>query len=165
MVTVVGILISIAAAYTALGFHNIFDYWALVSTTFLAPPFATFLLGVFTRSVRGTPAFVGMLTGIIAAMAHFVLYRLGYLHYPSELLMDFYGGFYGFCASLVVTVALTMFERTRRSAESSPAPELRGLVYWEATASVNKKQPWYRTPAALAWAAAVLVTVLNILFW
>jgi SSS family solute:Na+ symporter len=165
MVTVVGILISIAAAYTALGFHNIFDYWALVSTTFLAPPFATFLLGVFTRSVRGTPAFIGMLTGIIAAMVHFVLYRLGYLHYPSELLMDFYGGFYGFCASLVVTVALTMFERTRRSAESNTAPELRGLVYWETTASANKEQPWYRTPAALAWAAAVLVTVLNILFW
>ena len=104
IVTVVGILISIAAAYTALGFYNIFDYWSLVSTTFLAPPFAIFLLGVFTRSVKGTPAFIGMLTGILASMGHFALYRFGYLHYASELLMDFYGGFYGFCVSLIVTL-------------------------------------------------------------
>jgi hypothetical protein len=49
--------------------------------------------------VKGTPAFKGMLTGILAAMAHFLLISFGYLHYASDLLMDFYGGFYGFFAS------------------------------------------------------------------
>src|SRR5579883_1435116 len=47
IMTVVGIFISIAAAYTARGFPDIFDYWALVSTIFVAAPFATFVLGVF----------------------------------------------------------------------------------------------------------------------
>jgi solute:Na+ symporter, SSS family len=165
VVTVVGILISIGAAYMALGFYNIFDYWALVSTTFLAPPFAIFLLGVFTRSVKGTPAFIGMLTGILAAMVHFLLYRFGYLHYASDLLMDFYGGFYGFCVSLIVTVTLTAFQGIRRSEESLSATDFRGLVYWETPASQIKTQPWYRTPIAVAGAAAVLVIILNILFW
>jgi len=164
VVTIVGILVSIAAAYTALGFYNIFDYWALVSTIFVATPFATFLLGVFTRSVKGTAAFIGMLTGIVAGVGHFALYRLGYLHYASELLMDFYGGFYGFCANLMMTLAVTAFERTRRSKELH-AGDLRGLVYWETSTSDSKTQPWHRTSVALAGAAVVLVIVLNILFW
>src|SRR5437016_8126621 len=82
--TVFGIRLSVAAAYVAIGFHNIFDYWALVSTIFVAAPFATFLLGVFTRTVNGTAAFIGMLVSIVAGISHFVLYRYGYLYYPSD---------------------------------------------------------------------------------
>ncbi|MFN8009691.1 MAG: sodium/solute symporter [Terriglobia bacterium] len=165
IVTVAGILISIAAAYTALGFYNIFDYWSLVSTTFLAPPFAIFLLGVFTRKVNGTSAFIGMLTGILASMAHFALYRFGFLHYASDLLMDFYGGFYGFCVSFVVTTGLAFFQQLRRPDGSPMARDLRGLVYWETPRSQDRTQSWYRTPWAMSVAAAALAIVLNIFFW
>lgn len=153
-VTVVGILISIAAAYAGRSFPSIFDYWALVSTTFVAAPFATFLLGVFTRHIGGKAAFTGMLTGILVTASHFFLYKLGYLSYASDLLMDFYGGFYGFSLNLVTTLIVSWFE-------ASPArPNLEGLVYWD-----RKGKLLSRSSAAWAIAALILAIVLNIIYW
>ena len=157
--TVVGILVSIAAAYTARGFPNIFDYWALVSTIFVAAPFASFLLGVFTRRVGGTAAFCGMLAGILGTITHYVLYRLGHLSYGSDLDMDFFGGFYGFSTNLVVTLLVSLFERTR------PLQQLQGLVYWDTPSPSRAMTPFYRSPEALALGATVLVIALNIIFW
>ena len=157
--TVVGILVSIAAAYTARGFPNIFDYWALVSTIFVAAPFASFLLGVFTRRIGGTAAFCGMLSGILGTLTHYVLYRFGYLHYGSDLDMDFYGGFYGFPTNLVVAALLSIFERPR------PLQQLQGLVCWDTPSPSRAATPFYRTPEALALGAVALVIVLNIIFW
>jgi SSS family solute:Na+ symporter len=157
--TVAGILISIAAAYTARGFPNIFDYWALVSTIFVAAPFATFLLGVFTWRIGGLAAFCGMLAGILATVAHYILYRLGYLHYGSDLDMDFYGGFYGFCVNLVVALVVSIIRPEHRR------ERLEGLVYWDTPRPEQSSVPFYSRPVALALAAAALVIVLNIVFW
>jgi SSS family solute:Na+ symporter len=157
--TIVGILISIAAAYTARGFPNIFDYWALVSTIFVAAPFATFVLGIFTRRVNGVAAFTGMLAGILGSIGHYVLYRLGYLHYGSDLDMDFYGGFYGFMINLVVTLLVSCVEPPHG------VEGLEGLVYSNTPQDAGKSKAFYRTPAALAMGAALLVVILNIIFW
>lgn len=159
VVTVVGILLSIGAAYTARGFPNIFDYWALVSTIFVAAPFATFVLGVFSRKVGGTAAFIGMLAGIFATVGHYVLFRFGYLRYGSDLSMDFYGGFYGFSVNLAVALTVSWF------LTEPPRQQLEGLVYWETPKPPRTSTPFYRTPVALAIAAGVLVTVLNLIFW
>ena len=159
IVTIAGILISIAAAYTARGFPNIFDYWALVSTIFVAAPFATFVLGVFTRRLNGVAAFTGMLAGILGTVGHYVLFRLGYLHYGSDLDMDFCGGFYGFVINLLVALLVSCFEKTRNS------QGLEGLVYWHTPRPQHEPRPFYRTPAALAIGAAILAIVLNLLFW
>ena len=159
VVTVVGIVISIVAAYTARGFPSIFDYWALVSTIFVGAPFATFLLGVFTRRLNGVAAFTGMLAGILGSIGHFVLYRLGYLHYGSDLEMDFRGGFYGFMINLMVALLISCFEKPR------PPEELKGLVYWDVPRPPQESRSFYRTPAALAIGAAILVVALNIIFW
>ncbi|HEX5482487.1 MAG TPA: sodium/solute symporter [Terriglobia bacterium] len=158
-VTVAGILLSIGAAYTARGFPNIFDYWALVSTIFVAAPFATFVLGVFSRNVGGTAAFIGMLAGILATLSHYELYRLGFLHYGSALEMDFYGGFYGFSTNIVVTFIASWFG-------SKPIrQQVEGLVYWDTPKPPRTLTPFYRTPVGLAIWAGVLVIVLNIIFW
>jgi SSS family solute:Na+ symporter len=154
LVTIVGILVSIAAAYAGRAFPSIFDYWALVSTIFVAAPFATFLLGVFTRHIGGTAAFIGMLTGILTTAGHFALYRLGHLSYGSDLLMDFYGGFYGFSLNMVVTLIISWFETP------PPSQKVEGLVYWD-----RKGQLFSRSSAALALASLILVIVLDILYW
>ena len=159
LMTVVGIFFSIAAAYTARGFPDIFDYWALVSTIFVAAPFATFVLGVFTRRVGGNAAFTGMLAGILATFGHYILFRFGCLHYASDLAMDFYGGFYGFSANLIVTLLVT------RVGGARGPQKLPGLVYWDTPKPDQRSRPFYRTPVAWAIASAVLVLVLNIIYW
>jgi SSS family solute:Na+ symporter len=155
IVTVVGILISVATAYSAQAFPNIFDYWALLSAIFVGAPFGTFVLGVFTR-VDGTSAFCGMLAGIATTVGNFFLYHYGYLHYGSDLAMDFDGAAAGFFANVLVAELLTL---VRRSAVDNPAGS------WLGKANRSNPQPWYATPEALAVLSATLMIVLNILFW
>jgi SSS family solute:Na+ symporter len=155
IVTVVGILISVATAYSAQAFPNIFDYWALLSAIFVGAPFGTFVLGVFTR-VDGTSAFCGMLAGIATTVGNFFLYHSGYLHYGSDLAMDFDGAAAGFFANVLVAELLTL---VRRSAVDNPAGS------WLGKANRSNPQPWYATPEALAVLSATLMIVLNILFW
>ena len=58
--TVVGILISIGAAYLAAKFNNIMDMLQLVFGFVNAPLFATFLLGMFWKRTTGHGAFFGL---------------------------------------------------------------------------------------------------------
>jgi SSS family solute:Na+ symporter len=68
IITVVGILISVACAYAATRFNNIMDMLQLVFGFVNAPLFATFLLGMFWRRTTGHGAFFGLLTGTIALL-------------------------------------------------------------------------------------------------
>jgi hypothetical protein len=65
--TVVGVIISIGAAYIALGFKNIMDYLQLLFSFFNAPLFAAFLLGMFWKRTTGHGAFWGLVSGTSAA--------------------------------------------------------------------------------------------------
>ncbi len=58
--TVVGIALSVAAAYATTRFNNIMDMLQLVFAFVNAPLFATFLLGMFWRRATGHGAFFGL---------------------------------------------------------------------------------------------------------
>jgi SSS family solute:Na+ symporter len=101
--TVVGIVLSVAAAYATTRFNNIMDMLQLVFAFVNAPLFATFLLGMFWRRTTGHGAFFGLLTGTLAAALHHGLMLprgalagikggfLGVLHtYPSEMAQNFW---------------------------------------------------------------------------
>jgi len=156
IVTVVGILISIATAYSARRFSNMFDYWALLSAIFVGAPFATFVLGIATRRVQGTAAFLGMLAGILVTIGHYVLYEVGYLHYGSELAMGFYGAAYGFFANVATAMVASLFQ-----SPNQPLSTVR--LTWQDPD--QKPQRWYATAGAMAGGAALLMVVLNIVFW
>jgi len=66
-VTVVGILLSIGAAYFASMWTNAMDIIQLVFGFVNAPLFATFLLGMFWSRTTGTGAFVGLVSGTAAS--------------------------------------------------------------------------------------------------
>ena len=61
VVTVVGILLSIACAYFARQYNNAMDVIQLVFGFVNAPLFATFLLGMFWSGTTATGAFLGLL--------------------------------------------------------------------------------------------------------
>ena len=67
MTTVVGIALSIATAYLAQQYNNIMDLLQLVFGFVNAPLFATFLLGMFWKRTTGHGAFIGLLSGTLAA--------------------------------------------------------------------------------------------------
>ena len=67
VVTVVGILLSIACAYFASLYNNAMDVIQLVFGFVNAPLFATFLLGMFWARTTGTGAFLGLLGGTVTS--------------------------------------------------------------------------------------------------
>ena len=68
--TVFGIAISVAAAFVARQFNNIMDLLQLVFAFVNAPLFATFMLGMFWKRATGHGAFIGLLSGTLAAAVH-----------------------------------------------------------------------------------------------
>ena len=60
--TVVGVALSIGAAYGATLFNNIMDFLQLVFSFVNAPLFATFMLGMFWKRATGNGAFFGLLS-------------------------------------------------------------------------------------------------------
>jgi SSS family solute:Na+ symporter len=64
VITVVGIVLSIGAAYFASMYYNAMDIIQLVFGFVNAPLFATFLLGMFWKRTTGTGAFLGLFGGI-----------------------------------------------------------------------------------------------------
>jgi len=69
LITLFGILFSIATAYLAASFNNINDFLQLVFSFVNGPLFATFLLGMFWKRATGHGAFWGLVMGTLAAAA------------------------------------------------------------------------------------------------
>jgi SSS family solute:Na+ symporter len=157
LTTVIGVAISIGTAYLALHFENMFDYWALLSSIFIATSFATFFLGVFTKWVTSTGAFYGMLAGFATAITHYALYERGIIHYGSVMEMDFYDGTWGFSVNAAVAMLVSL------AGSRKPDQELSGLVFWLRD-RVAVKHVRGLSPATLAIAVAVLTITLNVIF-
>jgi solute:Na+ symporter, SSS family len=171
--TVFGIAASVACAYTAAKFNNIMDVLQLVFAFVNAPLFATFLLGMFWRRATGHGAFVGLLTGTIAAAVHHGLslpagaevgIKGGWLsvvhHYPSEMAQNFWTAIWAFSACFLATAAVSLVTRQRRTEQ-----ELTGLVYALTPKPKDEGVPWYERPTVLGAGILALTVVLNIIFW
>ncbi len=169
--TVVGIAVSIAAAYVAASFNNIMDLLQLVFAFVYAPLFATFALGMFWRRTTGHGAFTGLLAGTLAAAAHHGLTLpvgagvgikggyLGTLHtFPSELAQTFWTAIFAWVTCFAVTIAVSLATRPR------PADELRGLVYSLTPRTTDRDLPLRARPWVLAAAVLALTAALNLIF-
>jgi SSS family solute:Na+ symporter len=172
--TVVGIAVSVAAAYFAAHFNNIMDLLQLVFAFVNAPLFATFLLGMFWKRTTGHAAFTGLLSGITAAAIHHgltqpqgaaSLVKGGWLGsvvhvYPSEMAQNFLTAICAWSACFVITIVVSLVTRRKKSDE-----ELRGLVSSLTPRSHDSARVWYQRPAFFGVIVLVLVAMLNVIFW
>jgi SSS family solute:Na+ symporter len=172
MATVFGIAVSVAAAYVATRFNNIMDMLQLVFAFVNAPLFATFLLGMFWKRATGHGAFLGLLSGTIAAAIHHGLTLpqhavagvkggwFGVTHtYPSEMAQNFWTAIFAWSACFVVTILVSLMTRAREE------NELVGLVYSLTQRPKEGHLNWYQRPATLGVIVLLMTLVLNIIFW
>jgi len=170
--TVAGIALAIAAAYVAGAFNNIMDLLQLVFAFVNAPLFATFALGMFWRRTTGHGAFVGLLSGTLAAAIHHGLTLpagvqpgvkggyLGVLHtFPSELAQTFWTAIVAWVTCFIVTILVSLATRPR------PADELRGLVYSLTERPSDSGLPLRSRPWVLAVVVLALTVALNLVFF
>jgi SSS family solute:Na+ symporter len=176
MTTIVGILLSVAAAYLANSFNNIMDVLQLVFAFVNAPLFATFLLGMFWRRTTGHGAFWGLFLGTAAAAAHhgltapagaMSLIKGGWLGsvihtYPSEMAQNFWTAIWAFSSCFVATALISVATKQQKT-----DAQLRGLV-WSLTPHEDKSEgdvPWWKRVAPFGALVVALTIVLNVIFW
>ncbi len=179
-ITVVGIVLSLFAAYFASLFYNAMDIIQLVFGFVNAPLFATFLLGMFWKRTTATGAFLGLFGGIgssalfhaltttpanLDAAGHYVsLAKGGYLHlaqiFPSEMAQNFWLAAVAFSACFILTLIISLATtRTKTDAE------LKGLVYSLTPRTVDHSQSFYQRPAVIGIVLLIACVLLNYLFW
>ncbi len=168
--TVAATVIAIGTATFAASYSNIMAYLQTLFGFFNAPLFATFILGMFWKRMTATAGWVGLVSGTLAAIVVAILgtgvlgsLSLGVLSLSGQG-ASFAAAGAAFVVDIVVSIAVTMVTKPRKESE------LRGLVY-----SLTPKEDfhdadegvlaWYQQPIKLAGIGAVLVIILNIVFW
>jgi len=165
--TVVGVLASVATAYLVMDFKSIMDYVQALFSFFIAPLFATVLLGMLWK--RATPAggFWGLLAGTGSSIAMWAWVKmdpaaLRYVAlspYARDMAENMYRALWSCLACAFVTVAVSLVTKPK------PDTELKGLVYGVTEIPSENyvstlERPWF-------WAAVVGTgfVVLNLIFW
>ncbi len=172
MATVFGIAASVFAAYVATQFNNIMDILQLVFAFVNAPLFATFLLGMFWKRATGHGAFIGLLSGTIAAAIHHGLTLsvgaspgvkggwTGVLHtYPSEMAQNFWTAIFAWTSCFFITILVSFLTKPRKERE------LVGLVYSLTKRPGEESTAWYLRPVTLGVIVLGITLLLNIVFY
>jgi SSS family solute:Na+ symporter len=170
--TVVGIILSILAAYAATRFNNMMNMLQLVFAFVNAPLLATFLLGMFWKRTTGHGAFSGLVLGTSAAALQHALtlpkdavpgIKGGWLAvlqvYPSDMAQNLWKAIIAFSVCLIVTIAVSLFTQPRDERE------LVGLVYSLTERPKDEGGSWYTRPAVVGIAVLAMTLALNFLFW
>jgi SSS family solute:Na+ symporter len=154
---VVGVLISIGAAYLAAGFPSVMDYMQLLFSIFNAPLFATFLLGMFWKRATPWGGFWGLVAGTAGAILLMVAIPENFFTSPQE--GNFWRAWWAWVITVVVTVIVSLFTKPKTD------EELKGLVYGTTSLPAYRGWKWYLRPGWMAVVAALLLVGLNWYFW
>jgi SSS family solute:Na+ symporter len=173
VITVVGIILSMGAAYFAKQYDNAMDIIQLVFGFVNAPIFATFLLGMFWKRTTGTGAFLGLFGGIASsALFHSLTIaqgnlpgvKGGYVHvlqtFPSEMAQNFWLAAFSFIVCFTLTMVISLATARTKSDE-----ELKGLVYSLTPKIVDHNIPIYQKPAVVGIVLLIVCVILNFIFW
>src|ERR1700760_2011802 len=165
LVTIAGILISIATAFIAKGYSNIMNYIQTLFSIFNAPLFATFIVAMFWKRATAWGGFFSLVAGTATAYGvnRLAAYHVIF-HFGSALSASFWQAIWAFVAGAVVLVLVSLVTKPK------PEEELRGLV-WGLTRKEEREvnadprdKLWWRSPALLGGVALALLVVLNIIF-
>jgi len=162
VITVIATVVATGTTVIAARFDNIMNYLQQLFSFFNAPLFATFILGMFWKRMTAAAGWIGLVSGMAAAIAVFVMTQTGVFSLPGQG-AAFVAAGVAFVVDILVSVVVSL--RT----EPKPDSELRGLVRSLTPKDSLRdkdaaKLPWYQSAIPLAGIALVLVVALNIVF-
>ncbi len=168
--TVAATLVAIGTALFARNYQNIMNYLQTLFGFFNAPLFATFILGMFWKRMTAAAGWTGLVSGTAGAIVVGVLSQdalgpmsVGVIGLSGQG-ASFVAAGVAFGVDILVSVLVTLGTRPREESE------LRGLV-WSLTPKADFHDAdegtpvWYQQPTKLAGVGAVLVVILNVIFW
>ncbi len=165
--TVVGVLLSLAAAYWAKSFPSIMDYMQAIFSWVNAPLFATMLLGMFVWWITPTGAFWGLVISMFSSFAMWLGVRFHWINesyitlsnVQSEMAANFWRAWWAWLICFVLTIVISLFTKKREKSE------LVGLVKGLTPLPSEEGIPFVKRPVFLALVSLFILIVLNIIFW
>ena len=172
--TIIGVVVSILAAYVAKQFNNVMDFLQLIFAFINAPLFAAFLMGMFTKRTTGHGAFWGLLAGTFsAAIVHGLTKPAGAVSlikggwtgivlktFPSEMAQNFWIAIFAFSVALIVTIIISLLTKRTKSDK-----ELTGLVYSLTPKVQDDSKYWFQKPVVWAVAVGLITIILSVIYW
>ena len=175
--SVLGVFVAIGTAYVAMLFSNIIIYLQVLVMFFIVPLFGCVIIGMLWK--RATPAagFWGFLAGILSSIGMFIYVHahpggfdpvalnpdhVRYIAWYSgakDMAVNMFTGLWAFviCSSVTLLVSLV--------SKPKPEAELKDLVYGLTDMPRLSSVPWHQRPKFWAAVIAVILIVVNIIFW
>ncbi len=165
--TIVGVIISIGAAYLVQQFASIMDYVQALFSFFIAPLFGTVILGMLWKRATAAGGFWGLLAGTLSSIGMYVWVKLdpsalgiiALSKYAKPMADDMYRALWCWLITVFVTIVVSYFTEPR------PEAELNGLVRGCTVIPSEGDLPLIKRPIFWAGVIFVIFVVLNIIFW
>jgi SSS family solute:Na+ symporter len=162
-----GVFVSIGAAYLVMQWSSIIIYVQALATFFLVPLFVTVMLGMLWK--RATPAagFWGLLAGTVASIGMFLWTQfdrsavaiIAFSPHAKDMAENWYRGIWTLLVGVLVTVLVSLWTKPK------PQAELEGLVYGVTPIPPEGQYPLLKRPVFWAGVVAVAFVVINVAFW
>ncbi len=164
--TMIGLLVSIGAAYIVTHFGSLMDYVQALFSFFIAPLFGTVIIGMLWKRATKKAGFWGLLAGITTAITIFALMRghpervAWFCFYAGakSLAQQMWQALWAFIAVLVVSAVVTLVTKPR------PESELRGLVMGLTDIPSEGDLPLVKRPVFWAGVCFVVFLILQWIF-
>jgi SSS family solute:Na+ symporter len=165
--TIVGVVVSIGTAYLVTHFKSIMDYMQALVSFFIAPLFATVILGMLWKRGTAKGGFWGLLAGTVSSVGMYtaVVLHPEWLRYVAfspdakPMAENLYRALWSWIICAVVTVVVSLFTKAKTPAE------LQGVVRAYTVIPSDGDVPVYKRPVFWAVGVAILFAVLQIIFW
>ncbi len=165
--TMIGLLISIGAAYVVMQFASIMDYVQALFSFFIAPLFGTVLLGMMFKRITGVGAFWGLLAGTVSSIVMFVLVKtdpgmlavVALSSHAKALAENMYRALWSWLICIAVTLVVSYLTKPK------PDQQYEGLVYGATTVPSEGNLPLVHRPIFWAGVALAVFLVLQWIFW
>jgi SSS family solute:Na+ symporter len=165
--TILGVIVSIGTAYFVTHFKSIMDYMQALVSFFIAPLFATVILGMLWKRATEKGGFWGLLAGTLSSIGMYtaVLLHPDWLRYialspdAKPMAEDLYRALWSWLICVVVTVVVSFFTAPKSSSE------LKDLVWAYADIPGDGDVAIYHRPIFWAVGVAILFAILQIIFW
>jgi SSS family solute:Na+ symporter len=166
-VTIIGVVISILAAYGVMRAAGIMDYVQALFSFFISPLLGVVLLGMFWKRATKAGGFWGLLLGTLTSIAlwAWVKFDPSALRYVAlspdakDMAENMYRALWSVSTSVGVNVIVSLFTKPR------PIAELAGVVYGATPLPTEEPVPFYKNEWFWTAIAVVVFLALNIYFW
>lgn len=165
--TIIGLFISIGAAYLVMGFDSIMDYVQALFSFFIAPLFGTVILGMLWKRTTAAGGFAGLLVGTLSSIGMYLIVKfnpealaiIAMSTHAKAMAEDMYRALWSWIICVLVTVVVSLMGKPK------PESELVGLVYGATAIPSDGNIGLFQRPIFWAGVAAALFVILQWIFW